>query len=112
MLVVAEDGDGESSEGASDTPSHAVSEYWPTPTEPSSPLVINSPRSSVSVVADGDRFEEALRVNRQHWRETGRPASAETLRKRLRMGAEASRALARAVRAVDRAAVSAAGPAR
>lgn len=54
--------------------------------------------------ADG-RLEEALQLNRLHWRETGRPISAETLRKRLHIGASASRSLTRAVRAADRTAI-------
>lgn len=54
----------------------------------------------------GEQFAEAVRLNREHWVEAGRPISAETLRKRLRIGAARSRALARAVRVGDRAAVS------
>jgi hypothetical protein len=46
-----------------------------------------------------DRLDEALQLNRQHWRETGRPISAETLRQRLHISASASRDLIRAVRA-------------
>jgi hypothetical protein len=52
-----------------------------------------------------DRFAEAVRLNREHWERTGRPISAETLRKRLRLGSANSRAVCRAVRAVDRAVV-------
>ncbi|HEV3356751.1 MAG TPA: DUF2637 domain-containing protein [Pseudonocardiaceae bacterium] len=54
---------------------------------------------------DRDRFAEAVRLNREHWVRTGRPISAETLRKRLRLGSARSRAICRAVRAVDRAVV-------
>jgi hypothetical protein len=50
-----------------------------------------------------DRFAEAVRLNREHWERSGRPISAETLRKRLRLGSAKSRAVCRAVRAVDRA---------
>jgi hypothetical protein len=58
-------------------------------------------------LADHDRFAEAVRLNREHWAETGRPISAETLRRRLRLGAAKSRAWCRAIRAGDRAAVCA-----
>jgi hypothetical protein len=57
-----------------------------------------------------DRLDEALQLNRRHWRETGRPISAETLRRRLHISASASRDLTRAVRAADRAAILAVGP--
>ena len=52
-----------------------------------------------------DRLDEALRLNRQHWKEKGRPISAETLRQRFHISAIASRDLTRAVREADRAAV-------
>jgi uncharacterized protein DUF2637 len=45
--------------------------------------------------ADRDRFAEAVRLNRQHWLDTGRPISAETLRQRLHVSADTSRELAR-----------------
>jgi hypothetical protein len=54
---------------------------------------------------DQERLAAAIRLNREHWVATGRPASAETLRKRLRIGAVPARALSRAVRAVDQMAV-------
>lgn len=54
---------------------------------------------------DQDRFAEAVRLNREHWVRTGRPISAATLRKRLRLGAAKSRSWCRAIRAEDRAAV-------
>jgi hypothetical protein len=54
---------------------------------------------------DRDRFAEAVRLNREHWAQTGRPISAETLRKRLRLGAAKSRAWRHVIRAKDRAAV-------
>jgi len=56
-----------------------------------------------------DRLDEALQLNRRHWMETGRPISAETLRQRLHISANASRDLTRAVRAADRAAILAVG---
>lgn len=58
--------------------------------------------------ANGDRVAEAMRLNRQHWMDTGRPISAETLRQRLHVGADMSRGLIRTVREADRAAVVAA----
>lgn len=58
--------------------------------------------------ANGDRFAEAMRLNWQHWLDTGRPISAETLRQRLHVSADVSRGLVRAVREADRAAVIAA----
>jgi hypothetical protein len=51
------------------------------------------------------RFAEAVRLNREHWTQTGRPISAETLRKRLHLGARTSRAWSRIIRAADQAAV-------
>ncbi len=44
------------------------------------------------------RLDEALRLNRQHWTDTGRPISAEVLRQRLRVSASTSRDLTRVVR--------------
>lgn len=55
------------------------------------------------------QLSQALQVNRQHWADTGRPVSAETLRKRLRIGAAQSRMLVRELRARDRATVCNAG---
>jgi hypothetical protein len=57
-----------------------------------------------------DRLDEALELNRRHWMETGRTISAETLRQRLHISANASRDLTRAVRAADRAAILAMPP--
>jgi hypothetical protein len=54
---------------------------------------------------DQERLAAAIRLNREHWATTGRPVSAETLRKRLHMGAAPARALGKAVRATDQAAV-------
>jgi hypothetical protein len=56
---------------------------------------------------DGGRFAVAVRLNREHWAETGRPISAETLRKRLRLGAAKSREWCRQIRDEDRAVVCA-----
>jgi hypothetical protein len=67
------------------------------------------PGWSVTVDVRRDRFVEAMRLNRQHWIEVGRPISAETLRQRLHLSADASRELTRALRAADRAVVIAAG---
>lgn len=54
---------------------------------------------------DRDRFAEAVRLNREHWVQTGRPISVETLRRRMRLGAAKSCAWCRAIRAADYAAV-------
>jgi hypothetical protein len=51
---------------------------------------------------DRDQFARASQLNEQHWVQTGRPVSAETLRKRMRIGAAKSGALARTVRTTDR----------
>jgi hypothetical protein len=51
------------------------------------------------------RSADAVRLNREHWTRTGRPISAETLRKRLHLGAATSRAWSRMIRTADRAAV-------
>lgn len=69
----------------------------------------DSPQERLESVVPNDQFLQALRVNRKYWVDTGRPASAETLRKSLRIGAAQSRLLVRAVRARDRAAVCDAG---
>jgi len=50
-----------------------------------------------------------MRLNRQHWAAKGRPVSAETVRKRLGIGAAEARMLTHAVREADRVAVKAAG---
>jgi hypothetical protein len=75
-------------------------------TDPSS--VPASALRSEAPEANGDRVAEAMRLNRQHWMDTGRPISAETLRQRLHVGADILRGLIRAVREADRAAVIAA----
>jgi hypothetical protein len=59
-----------------------------------------------------ERLDEALQLNRRHWMETGRPISAETLRQRLHISANASRDLVRAIRETDRAAILAVSPRR
>lgn len=62
--------------------------------------------SLLQTVDEGDgRLAEAVRLNREHWTRTGRPISAETLRKQLHLGATTSRAWCRIIRAADRAAV-------
>lgn len=61
-----------------------------------------------SAEVNGERVAEAMRLNRQHWMDTGRPISAEILRQRLHAGADILRGLVRAVREADCAAVIAA----
>jgi hypothetical protein len=70
---------------------------------------VQADEPSLCVDEVDDRLDEALQLNRRHWREVGRPISAETLRQRLHISASASRDLTRAVRAADRAAILAAG---
>lgn len=48
---------------------------------------------------DEELVERALRADAEHWRRHGRPISAETLRKQLRVGATTSRTLVARVRA-------------
>jgi hypothetical protein len=85
-----------------------------TPTERKAPVTADQAstpagafRSEIAEAND-DRFAEAMRLNRQHWMDTGRPISAETLRQRLHVSADISRGLIRAVREADRATVIAA----
>lgn len=76
---------------------------WPESTA-SSPTAFDA-EPALGGEADRERFAEAVWLNRQHWLEAGRPISAETLRKRLRLGAAKSRAWCRAIRVEDRVAV-------
>jgi hypothetical protein len=69
----------------------------------------NLPGCSQLADVHRDRLVEAMRLNRQHWIEMNRPISAETLRQRLHVSADASRELTRVLRAADRSAVIAAG---
>jgi hypothetical protein len=79
----------------------AVPESLPTPS------IDDGGPGLLSQTVDGDdgRFAEAVRLNREHWTRTGRPISAETLRKRLHLGAATARVWSRMIRAADRAAV-------
>ena len=72
----------------------------------SSTVAAGGPRDLGDRGVDVSLLAEAARLNRQHWQATGRPVSAETVRKHLKIGAARSRALTRAVRAEDRKAVS------
>ncbi|MFC9250417.1 hypothetical protein [Amycolatopsis thailandensis] len=47
---------------------------------------------------DDELLDQARRADNEHWRRYGRPISAETLRKQLRVGAKTSRALVTVVR--------------
>jgi hypothetical protein len=53
-----------------------------------------------------NQFQEVIRINELHWATCGRPVSAETVRKHLRVGAARARALTHAARAGDIAAVT------
>ncbi|MFC4003700.1 DUF2637 domain-containing protein [Prauserella oleivorans] len=54
------------------------------------------------------QLEKVRQLNDEHWVRHGRPVSAETVRKRLRIGSTRARALARVVRAADHTAIRAA----
>jgi hypothetical protein len=56
---------------------------------------------------DDALFAQVMRINEHHWARSGRPVSAETVRKQLRIGAEQARVLTRAVRAANRAVIDA-----
>jgi hypothetical protein len=56
-------------------------------------------------VEDSAQLAEVMRINERHWAQVGRPVSAETVRKHLRIGATRARALTRAVREANRVAV-------
>jgi uncharacterized protein DUF2637 len=76
------------------------------PSTPIAPIDDAGTASLSHTMEKGDgRFAEAARLNREHWTQTGRPISAETLRKRLHLGARTSRAWSRIIRAADQAAV-------
>ncbi len=62
-----------------------------------------SPRDPIAV--DADRLDEAIRINKRHWAAYARPASSETVRRQLGVGAAEARELTRAVRAMNRAAI-------
>lgn len=53
-------------------------------------------------VAGTDLLAAAIRIDEDHWVRWGRPASAETVRKELRIGAVKARALTRVVRDMSR----------
>jgi hypothetical protein len=53
---------------------------------------------------DRRQFEDVVLINKRHWERHGRPVSAETVRKHLRVGSSRARSLTRAVRAAQMAA--------
>jgi hypothetical protein len=65
-------------------------------------LVAEVPASGSRVVAGADLLSAAIRIDEDHWVRWGRPASAETVRKELRVGAAKARALTRVVRDMSR----------
>jgi hypothetical protein len=65
---------------------------------------------AVGAEASPDRLAEARQLNVEHWKATGKPISGEGLRMRLNIGAEASRELARTLRAAEREAICAGTP--
>jgi hypothetical protein len=84
---------------------HGASEVLRTHVPASHASEVRADDLSLCVDEVDGRLEEALHLNRLHWIKTGRPISAETLRKRLHISASASRVLTRAVRAADRTAI-------
>lgn len=62
----------------------------------------SDPGTGSEVDTTEDQLAQATKLNRQHWFETGRPISAETVRKALRVSSARSRDLARSVRDADR----------
>jgi hypothetical protein len=57
-------------------------------------------------VTGADLLSAAIRIDEDHWVRWGRPASAESVRKELRVGAAKARALTRVVRDMSRPAVA------
>jgi hypothetical protein len=64
--------------------------------------IVGSPASDPQHVVGPDLLAVATRVDEDHWSRWGRPASAETVRKELRIGAAKARALTRIVRDMSR----------
>jgi hypothetical protein len=95
--------------GAATQSELGVSESRPTCMSASDSSSVRAEALPLHVDDVHDRLDEALQLNRRYWMETGRPISAETLRQRLHISANASRDLTRAVRATDRAAILAVG---
>jgi uncharacterized protein DUF2637 len=62
-------------------------------TKPAPEQLGDPPRLPEVADVDRDRLAEAVRLNRHHWMDTGRPISAETLRQRLHVSADTSREL-------------------
>jgi Protein of unknown function (DUF2637) len=101
---------GSGSHGSTAHAELGTSEVPPTHTPANDSASARTDNPSLHIDEAHDRLNEALRLNRRHWIEAGRPISAETLRQRLHISANASRDLTQAVRAADRAAVLAVGP--
>jgi hypothetical protein len=100
-IVRSRGGAPESKHGASELRTHVPASHTSEVRTDDLPLCGNE--------VDG-RLEEALQLNRRHWIETGRPISAETLRKRLHISASASRDLTRVIRAADATAILSMAP--
>jgi hypothetical protein len=69
-------------------------------------FVAEVPSCDPRAVTGADLLAAAIRIDEDHWERWGRPASAETVRKELRVGAAKARALTRVVRDMSRPAVA------
>lgn len=69
-------------------------------------FVAEVPSCDPRVVTGADLLAAAMRIDEDHWERRGRPVSAETVRKELRVGAAKARALVRVVRDMSRPAVA------
>jgi hypothetical protein len=68
------------------------------PTAETGPFDSDGAQVSTSPVVEGDLIERARQEDARHWAEHQRPISAETLRRRLRIGAARSRMLVSIIR--------------
>ncbi|WP_372448327.1 DUF2637 domain-containing protein [Kibdelosporangium banguiense] len=74
----------------------------PEPRETDTEHVERAQPSNPVHVAVSDLLPAAIRIDENHWARCGRPASAETVRKQLRIGAAKARALTTIVRGMSR----------
>lgn len=86
--------------GPEQRPSHGRTDVPHVSARAADPASQKDQRSSNGMGVD-DLIHQARLENAQHWAEHRRPISAETLRRKLRVGAARSRALAAAVRLDD-----------
>jgi hypothetical protein len=70
--------------------------------EVESEFVAEVPSCDPQAVTGADLLAAAIRIDEDHWERWGRPASTETVRRELRVGAAKARALTRVVRDMSR----------